>query len=265
MEDTRINPYNFNNKEISLEFVQHIINKYDVHETPRNLEIYQNAFIHKSYRKNDELIAEVGIVEKPEGAFDLFEKDYERLEFLGDSILGSVVSYYLYERYYNQNEGFLSIMKTKLVRKHALAFFSKELGFAEYIIMSRHMEDICNGRHSIDILEDVFEAFIGALYLDFEDKGHEVCRDFLINLIEEKVDFAELIMTDTNFKGKLTKYYMKMYQMKLTFKQIEKNGTIMKIGIYDTEGKLLEEGIGSNRKDAEQNACKELLIKMDML
>jgi ribonuclease-3 len=152
-----------------------------------------------------------------------------------------------------------------LVRKHALAFFSKELGFAEYIIMSRHMEDICNGRQSIDILEDTFEAFIGALYLDFEEKGHSICRDFIINLIEEKVDFAELIMTDTNYKGKLTKYYNKMYQMKLSYKQIEKTGTLIKIGIYDSENKLLEEGIGSNKKDAEQNASKELLIKMDML
>ena len=53
-------------------------------------------------------------------------------------------------------------MKVKLVRKHALAFFSKELGFAEYIIMSRHMEDINMGRKSIDILEDTFEAFIGS-------------------------------------------------------------------------------------------------------
>ena len=125
------------------------------------------------------------------------------------------------------------------------------------------MEDICNGRQSIDILEDVFEAFIGAMYLDFEN--HEICKDFIINLIEEKVDFAELIMNDTNFKGKLTKYYMKMYQMKLSFKQIEKTGTLIKIGIYDNEGKLLEEGIGSNKKDAEQNASKELLIKMDIL
>ena len=122
-----------------------VINKYGIHKlsnslkSGENIDIYQQAFIHSSYRRNEKLIEEVGIVEKPEGALDIYNYDYERLEFLGDSILGAIVANYLYERYYNQNEGFLSVMKTKLVRKHALAYFSKELGFSEYIILSRHM------------------------------------------------------------------------------------------------------------------------------
>ena len=270
-EPTKINPYNFNNKLPTLEFIVKILNKYGIHKLSTNLksnetiELYIQAFIHSSYRRNEKLIEEVGIVDKPEGALELYNYDYERLEFLGDSILGAIIANYLYERYYNQNEGFLSVMKTKLVRKHALAYFSKELGFSEYIIMSRHMEDIHNGRCSIDILEDTFEAFIGAMFLDFGERGYEVCNEFLVNLIEEKVDFAELIMTDTNYKGKLTKHYMKLFQQKLCFKQIEKNGSFIKMGVYDTENKLLGEGIGNTKKSAEQNACKEILITMDML
>jgi len=270
-EQTKINPYNFNNKLLSVEFIVKVINKYGIHKLSDNLKsgeniaIYQQAFIHSSYRRNEKLIAEVGIVDKPEGALELYNYDYERLEFLGDSILGAIVANYLYERYYNQNEGFLSVMKTKLVRKHALAYFSKELGFSEYIILSRHMEDIHNGRSSIDILEDTFEAFIGAMFLDFGNMGYEVCNEFLVNLLEEKVDFAELIMTDTNYKGRLTKHYMKMYQQKLSFKQLEKNDSFIKMGVYDTHDKFIGEGIGNTKKTAEQNACKEILITMDML
>ena len=261
--EQRLNPYNFNNKLVTLEFITKIFNTFQVYEDPTNIDVYQQAFIHSSYRENKELIEENGIVEKPEGALELYKYDYERLEFLGDSLLGSVVAHYLYERYYNENEGFLSVMKDKIVRKHALAYFSKALGFSEYIIMSRHMEDINNGRSNIDILEDVFEAFIGAIFLDFEDRGYEVIQSFIINLMEEKVDFAELITKDTNFKGKLTRYYMKTFQKKLTFKLIEKDGTYMKVGAY-CDDELLGEGIGNTKKTAEQNACKEILYKLDI-
>ena len=242
-EQTNINPYNFNNKLLPVDFVVKVLNKYGIHKlsaglkSGENIEKYQQAFIHSSYRRNEKLIEEVGIVDKPEGALAL----------------------------YNYNEGFLSVMKTKLVRKHALAYFSKELGFSEYIILSRHMEDIHNGRTNIDIMEDTFEAFIGAMYLDFGNIGYEVCNEFLVNLLEEKVDFAELIMTDTNYKGRLTKHYMKMYQQKLIFKQIEKNGLFIKMGVYDKEDKFIGAGIGNTKKTAEQNACKEILITMDML
>ena len=260
-----INPYNFNNKLLTIDYIGKVLNTFQIYDEPKNVDIYQRAFIHSSYKYNKELIEETGIVEKPEGALTLFSQDYERLEFLGDSILGSIIAHYLYERYENENEGFLSVMKTKLVRKHALAYLSRELGFNRYIIMSRHMEDVNNGRNNIDILEDVFEAFIGAIYLDFGESGYTVAQNFLINLIEEKVDFAELIVNDTNYKGQVTKYYMKTHQQKITFKIMEKGGNIVKVGVYDKDDALLGVGIGNNKKTADQNACKELLIKLDLL
>ena len=127
------------------------------------------------------------------------------------------------------------------------------------------MEDVNNGLNNIDILEDVFEAFIGAIYLDFGESGYTVAQNFLINLIEEKVDFAELIVNDTNYKGQITKYYMKTHQQKITFKIMEKGGNIVKVGVYDKDDTLLGVGIGNNKKTADQNACKELLIKLDLL
>ncbi len=259
-EDYLINPYNFNNKEITEDFVNRILKMYGVLKEPNDITQFQLAFVHSSYQINPEIHKEGILKEKPEGALGLFEGSYERLEYLGDSILGAVVAHYLYERYPAQNEGFLSQMKVKLVRKHALAFFSKELGFAEYIILSRHMEDINMGRKSIDILEDTFEAFIGAIYLTL---GYSAAEEFLINLIEEKVDFAELIMTDTDFKGQLTRYYQRMFKEKLTFEVLEKELDFVKIGIYTPDKKLIGEGHGINKKTATQDACKNVLNSMD--
>ena len=149
---------------ITKDFIESVINNYDIYNI-NNLEIYQQAFTHKSYSISKNNADE--IVDKPEGALDLQKTDLERIEFLGDSVLGLVIAKYLFERFPQQNEGFLTKLKTKLVNGEALAYFSKELGFGEYILMSRHIEDKCNGRNSTNILEDVLEAFIGALFIDF--------------------------------------------------------------------------------------------------
>ena len=111
------NPYNFNNKLLTLEFISTILNEFDIDEEPQNLNLYQNAFIHKSYSTTKNPLDE--IVDKPEGALELMNVDNERLEFLGDSVLGFVVAKYIYERFETENEGFLTRIKTKLVNGEA--------------------------------------------------------------------------------------------------------------------------------------------------
>ena len=277
-----INPYNFNNKLITLDMVQQILNKYDIIEEPTNLDLYQQAFIHKSYsiKKLQPIIDDVGIVDKPEGAFDLMDCDSERLEFLGDSVIGLIVAKYLFERFNDQNEGFLTKIKTKLVRGHALGYFAKELNFGEYLIISRHIEDKCNGRNSVSMLEDCFEAFVGAMILDFDSKtipnydfysgiGFQLCEKFIINLIESKVDFSELIITDHNYKEQLSKYFQKEYKNSPKYKQISAEGIgsdrIFVMGVYDNEDLQISEGVGSSKKVAQQNAAKNALIKYGVI
>jgi len=279
-----INPYNFNNKLLNMDKVKSILTQYDIVDEPTNLELYQQAFIHKSYseKKNAELIEELGIVAKPEGAFELMDCDSERLEFLGDSIIGSIIAHYLYERYEDQNEGFLTKLKIKLVRAEAMAYYAKELKLGEYIIMSRYMEDKCNGRNSTSILEDCFEAFIGALFLDFNKTeiksydfysgiGYQICEQFITNFIEAKVDFTELIMNDHNYKDKLMKYYQQAYQQTAKYRQIsveiddDSNERTFIIGVDDDKGNLIAKGIGSSKKKAEQAAAKNTLVKMGVI
>jgi dsRNA-specific ribonuclease len=279
-----INPYNFNNKMLDMDKVKSILTQYDIVDEPTNLELYQQAFIHKSYskKKNAELIEELGIAPKPEGAFELSDCDSERLEFLGDSIIGSIIAHYLYERYEDQNEGFLTKLKIKLVRAEAMAYYSKELKLGEYIIMSRHMEDKCNGRNATSILEDCFEAFIGALYLDFNKTpiksydfysgiGYQICEQFIVNFIEANVDFTELIMSDHNYKDRLMKHYQQAYQQTAKYRQIsvevegDSNERTFVIGIDDDKGNLIAKGIGSSKKKAEQAAAKNTLVKMGVI
>ena len=150
-----------------------------------NINLLLQAVTHKSYNRTT---------------------NYETLEFLGDSIVGATVTNYVYDRFPDEEEGFMTKMKTKLVCGEMLGSLGLKMGLNEYLIISKHVEEKCNGRNSVKTMEDVFEAFIGAMYLDFNEIeipgkmdfysgiGFQVCETFLINLMEDKIDFADLIM-----------------------------------------------------------------------
>merc|ERR1711935_614919 len=139
-----------------------------------NIKIYQQSFFHKSYIKKENNLNNKGerveLVECPSDCLELQIESNERLEFLGDSILGSTVAGYLYERFPDENEGFMTRLRTKLVNGEMLGKLAKKIDLSGFMIISRHVEERCNGRDNLRILEDVFESFIGALYLDFNKK-----------------------------------------------------------------------------------------------
>jgi ribonuclease-3 len=89
---------------------------------------------------------------------------YERIEFLGDALLGMIVANYLYTRFPDQNEGFLSKIRTKIVNGRMLGYLSDKIGFPKFAIISKQVEET-GGRNNFKIMEDIFEAFIGALFL----------------------------------------------------------------------------------------------------
>ena len=145
--------------------------------------------------------------------------------------------------------------------------------------MSRHIEDKCNGRKSFK-LEDVFEAFIGAIYLDFND--HEVpntnfnsgietlsMRTFITNIIEEKVNFEEIIYSNTNYKEQVIRYYQTNYQISPTFKLVssdqEEHVHNFVTNIIDMNGNIAGHGEGRTKKKSEQSAAKDALIKLNIL
>ena len=275
-----VNPYNFNNKLITEDDVKKILLAYDINHDINDLSIYQKAFIHKSYSKKNPLdIGEdVTIADKPEGALELFDYDNEVLEFLGDSVLGVIVAKYLFDRFPEEHEGFLTKMRSKLVRGEMLGSLAKMLNFGEFLIISRHIEDKCDGRNSESILEDSFEAFLGAMFLDFNETdnynlmdnfysgiGYQICEKFIIHFIEDKVDFADLIRRNTNYKEQLMRFFKEKYEQLPRYGQISVEGTLNEkvytMCVYDPEGNILETGVGPSKKKAEQIAAKNILIK----
>ena len=282
----KINPYNFNNKLLTNQILQSILSKYDVNYEITDLSTYQQAFVHKSYCKKDpdeNKNDDVELAEKPEGCLELQEKDNEQLEFLGDSIISSVIANYLYDRYYGQDEGFMTRLRTKIVYGESLGKLAGELDFGKYLLISRHVEERCNGRTSTRILEDVFESFIGAIFLDFNKSklntgilsntysgiGFQIAEMFIINVIEDKIDFSELILKDYNYKDQLLRYFQQLYQETPKYKEVCSSGPphdrTFTMCVEDPNGDIISEGIGRSKKKAEQLASKNALIKYKVI
>lgn len=154
---------------------------------PGNIRLYQMAFRHKS-------------VAKPikEGV----KNSNERLEFLGDAVLGSVIAELLFKLYPYKDEGFLTEMRSKIVSRANLNQLSRKLGFNELIEFDARMISYPNKQGSL--LGDAFEALIGAVYLD---KGYRFTREFLLSrIIKPHIDIHTLEITETNFKSRLIEW-----------------------------------------------------------
>ena len=255
-------PYNSSNLEITPLDVLNILSNHNIQNyTIRNLSLFQQAFIHTSYCH----MKDYEEYKKPDNCLELYNKSYETLEFLGDSFLGCVVTNYLYNRYvnfHNQDEGFLTKLKIRLICGEQLAHLSKEMGLDKFMIISKHIDANCSGRENTHILEDIYEAFLGALYLDSND--YSLIETFIVNTIESHTDIVDLILNDNNFKDQLLRYFQhnfKVYPKYVTQKNEEFNNFECKIYRKDKDTDMYVcNGQGNTKKKAEQNASKNALI-----
>ena len=186
------------------------------------------------------------------------------MEFLGDSILGYIVCDYIYSRFtniYGQDEDFLTKLKNRLVCGDMLCKLANDLGFNKYLIISNHIEVNCDGRNNKNILEDSFEAFICAIYLDTNDI--EMAKKFILNVFEEYVDFGELILNDNNYKDQLQRYLQNRFKVYPKY-VVEECGAVYNCKVYKVN-EILEYGKGETKKKAEQEAAKNVLIKYGVL
>ena len=152
-----------------------------------NVELYQKAFTHKSALKEYEKLTE----------------SFETLEFMGDSVLGFVITKFLFDKYENRQEGFLTKARTRLVRGETLTNIAIKLGLNDLVLMDE--KGMRNGwNNNPKILEDVFEALIGAIYMDL---GLLHAKEFIL-LIYNDPEYVNLnaIMIDDNFKDHLMRY-----------------------------------------------------------
>jgi dsRNA-specific ribonuclease len=237
-------PYNPLNVEITVNDVHNILKKYGINLTVTNFTLYKRAFIHKSYIKrsqheNDE--NNIVIVPKPDDCMPLHTKSNERLEFIGDGLLEAITKWLLYRRFPKADEGFMTEKKIAMVKNEAIGKLAQEMGLDKWFILSKHTESK-NTRGNLKKLGCLFEAFLGAMFLDFnklnvkdEDgwftnvfltgPGFQMVQIFLENVFEKHVDWMNLIQNDDNYKNilqiriqkefKTTPYYMEINEYNL--------------------------------------------------
>jgi len=275
-------PYNINNILITEKDIIDILNHYDVNIGNINhIEYFQQSFTHKSYVKKDVFTDEILDCSKkemgnPPDLLELRPDSYERLEYFGDRVVKIVVSFYLFNRYPHEDEGFMTRLQTKIEDKKNLSILSKELGLGKYFIISKQIDNL-NGRNMEKIHEDVFEAFMGALFLS---NGFEPCCLLLLNLLETMIDYAEKLYCDNNYKDNLLRYHHKMkwkfpeyimighdgpphkrtYIMGVEKHNISANDRDKFIKTKNFKELCTSFGNGASKKEGEQKAAKMALI-----
>ena len=202
----------------------------------KNLDLYQKAFTHKSALKE----------------YEQLNESFETLEFIGDSVLGFVITKFLFDQYESKQEGFLTKARTKLVRGETLANIAKILGLEKMVVMDE--KGMRNGwNNNPKILEDVFEALIGALYMDL---GLLHAKEFVLRIYNDpKYIDLNLIMIDDNFKDHLMRYCQLNNWQLPEYRVSGHHEGIFYIDIY-VNGQFMSRGEAKSKKQAEQNAAK---------
>jgi ribonuclease-3 len=207
---------------------------------PGNLSLYKMAFRHKSVA----LILKNGS-----------RSSNERLEFLGDAVLGSVVADVLFKLYPYKEEGFLTEMRSKIVRRANLNQLGRKLGFQELIDFDSKTINV-NAKQS-SLLGDAFEALIGAVYLD---KGYNFTKDFITErIIKPHVDIHTLELTETNFKSKLIEWCQR-HSKDISFEPISNvEGDSVKLFTVQVfiDSEAMATGVDYNKKNAEKFAAEK--------
>ncbi len=186
----------------------------------------------------------------------------ERLEFLGDSVLGLIVADYLYHRLPDYPEGQLSQLRSRLVDANACAQYLQKLGMAEFLLLGRG-EQMTEGRTKPSILADAFEALLGALYLD---RGLASTRAFLLMHFESEFE-AAIGSPLRNYKAELQDLSQKQFQKPPDYKVVEESGPdhakIFHVMVF-IDGQEAGLGVGASKKEAEQRAAFDALSRRSL-
>lgn len=271
LNEPLIIPYNVNNKLIADIDLKEIMNRFGIKIEVIDIELYRNSLTHKSFIKKefyDKNMEEIKKHKQKMGnVLELQDESNERLEFLGDTIIKAVISEYLFERYPEKDEGFMTKLKTKIENRESLAVWAKVIGLDEFVIISAQNENSNNGRTNDKILEDAFEAFLGALK---KDTNFETCKAFIRNLLENQVDWSEILYIDCNYKDQLQRYYHSIKWEHPKFELIKDeylldNKRFFTVVVKDNEKNPVAKASDTSIKKAQQMASKLALYKYKQL
>ena len=227
---------------VSTKFINRLYAKYKIKFN--NPKLLEEAFTHSSYAN-----------EHPEEGI----RDYEKLEFLGDAVLELAISDYLYRNFTSLNEGELTRMRSNIVDTEGFAEFAQKFGFPAEINLG-HGEEKAGARSRKTLLEDVFEAFNGALFLD---QGMEAVEHFLNLTVYPLID-AGKFDASRDYKTDLQEFLQQDGPVKIEYEvlkeeQMPSNFTVQLV----VNGKIMYQGQGHNKKAAEQEAAKFALSKLN--
>ncbi len=213
---------------------------------PANLSIFKLAFSHRSNTStNDEKTYAI--------------QNNERLEYLGDAVLGTIVGEYLFQKYPNADEGFLTKMRSKIVKRKSLNKIGDKMGLD--VILTEHN----NTRLSRSMLGNAVEALVGAVYLE---RGYWHTRRFVIKkMLMNYVDVHELEHYDDNYKSQLLEWCQKngqniSYKLLARYKYEKRDRFKVAVMI---DGKKLATADDFNKKSAEQTASEKALIALGVI
>jgi ribonuclease-3 len=216
---------------------------------PGNFRLYRLALRHKSVASD---IHKKGV-----------KNSNERLEFLGDAILGSVVAEVLFKKFPYKDEGFLTEMRSKMVNRSHLNQLSKKMGISDLIDYDTKLNNMGNKNSSL--FGDAFEAMIGAIYLD---KGYEFTRKFIINrIIIPHVDIDHLEQTESNFKSRLLEWAQKEgkeIQFELLEEKHAGQSRLFTVRVL-INGEDMGKGQDFSKKNAEKNAAEKACLALNIL
>ena len=212
----------------------------------RNKALLEEALIHRSFLKE---------------AGKERNSSYERLEFLGDAVLGLSVSLYLFENFPDKDEGELTKLKATLVSEVNLSRRAKLISLGKYLHLSAE-EEKSGGRSRPSILSDSYEALLGAIFLDGGLAAEQFIQAHLLKNLKETAEDKSM----HNYKGELLELLQAEGEGIPKYEVLEEEGPdhqkMFTIGVY-SKGKVLGTGKGLSKKEAEQNAAKMALEELE--
>ena len=207
---------------------------------PNDIHIYELSLIHRSASKVDSQGNPV---------------NNERLEYLGDAIIGAVVAEFLYNRFPGQDEGFLTQMRSKLVNRVFLTELTHRIKLDQFIQKNDN-----NSSSDSHIYGDALESLVGALYLD---RGYDKAKEFITKkLLADHVDLKKVECTNTNYKSQLIEWCQKN-KKEISFETHENihedNKTTSFISLIKIDDKIIGQGKGKSKKEAHQHASAKAI------
>lgn len=229
---------------------------------PHNIEIYRIAFSHKSLSYRRDADGKKGGKDRKANNRDRKQRsentskplNNERLEYLGDAVLETIVSDILFHHFPHKREGFLTSTRSKIVQREALNRLAADMGLEKLILAAQGTR-----MSHTNIGGNAFEALMGAIYLD---RGFKTCQWFINNrVIGRYVDLDNVAQKEVNFKSKLLEWSQKN-RININFKDSACDGEKGFRTVISIEGITIARGSGRSKKESQQEASKEALTRM---